>query len=194
MWLYRVPGLTPSILAMEVMEASGLGSMSRAARILAASITVGRPPTRPRARAAASPSRVPETISSRMNSARAANTWKTSLPPGVVVSRFSCNEVKPTSLRRRSATTVIRSDKERDSLSSDGTTKVSPAVMNSKHAASCGRSVSRPDCFSEDPAAAGGVQRIVLAFQLLAASRHPGVADADVGQHRWLGREQIGGL
>jgi hypothetical protein len=35
------------------------------------------------------------TMSSRMNSARAAKTWKTSRPPGVVVSRFSCSEVKP---------------------------------------------------------------------------------------------------
>jgi hypothetical protein len=34
------------------------------------------------------------TMSSRMNSARAAKTWKTSRPPGVVVSRFSCSEVK----------------------------------------------------------------------------------------------------
>ena len=66
-------------------------------------MTVGRPPTRPRARAAARPSWVPETMSSRMNSARAAKTWKTSRPPGVVVSRFSCSEVNPMSRRRRSA-------------------------------------------------------------------------------------------
>jgi hypothetical protein len=43
---------------------------------------VGRPPIRPQARAAARPSRVPATMSSRMNSARAAKTWKTSRPPG----------------------------------------------------------------------------------------------------------------
>ena len=42
-----------------------------------------------RARAAARPSRVPATMSSRMNSARAAKTWNTRRPPGVVVSR-SC--------------------------------------------------------------------------------------------------------
>jgi hypothetical protein len=51
--------------------------------------SAARPPTRPRARAAARPSRVPETMSSRMNSASAAKTWKTSRPPGVVMSRFS---------------------------------------------------------------------------------------------------------
>jgi len=33
-------------------------------------------------RAASSPSRVPSTISSRMNSASAAKTWQTSRPPG----------------------------------------------------------------------------------------------------------------
>ena len=105
-------------------------------------------PTRPRARAATSPSWVPATMSSRMNSARAAKTWNTSRAPGVVVSRFSCSEVNPTSRRRRSATTVIRSCRERESRSRDGTTRVSPGAMNSRHAASSGRSVSRPDCFS----------------------------------------------
>src|SRR5664280_3851966 len=45
----------------------------------------GRPRRVPRARAASRPSRVPSTMSSRMNSARAAKTWKTSRPPGVVV-------------------------------------------------------------------------------------------------------------
>ena len=48
--------------------------------------TEGRPPWRPRARAAASPALVRSRIRSRSNSARAAKTWKTSLPPGVVVS------------------------------------------------------------------------------------------------------------
>src|SRR3954453_21935209 len=56
---------------MAVTLLSGLGSMSRAGRRMSGVMTVGRPPTRPRARAAARPSRVPETMSSRMNSARA---------------------------------------------------------------------------------------------------------------------------
>lgn len=64
----------PSSRAMVVTLASGLGSMSRVARMISAVTTVGRPPMRPRARAAARPSRVPETMSSRMNSARAAKT------------------------------------------------------------------------------------------------------------------------
>jgi hypothetical protein len=65
----------------------------------------GRPRRTPRARAASSPSRVPSTISSRMNSASAANTWKTSRPPGVVVSRASCRLLNPTP-RRRSVPTI----------------------------------------------------------------------------------------
>ena len=44
--------------------------------------TEGRPPRRPRARAAASPAAVRSRIRSHSNSARAANTWKTSLAPG----------------------------------------------------------------------------------------------------------------
>ena len=48
------------------------------------------------------------------------------------MSRFSCNEVKPTSRRRSSPTVVIRSCKECDSRSSAGTTRVSPAVVNSR--------------------------------------------------------------
>jgi len=57
---------------MAVMLVSGLGSKSRAARMISGVMTLGCPPKRPRARAAVTPSRVPETISSRMNSARAA--------------------------------------------------------------------------------------------------------------------------
>jgi hypothetical protein len=45
-------------------------------------------------------------------------------------------------------TVVIRSCRDRDSRSSDGTTRVSPAAMKARHAVSSGRSVSRPDCFS----------------------------------------------
>jgi short chain dehydrogenase len=45
-------------------------------------ITEGRPPWRPRARAAASPAAVRSRMRSRSNSARAAKTWNTSLPAG----------------------------------------------------------------------------------------------------------------
>src|SRR5215217_4181849 len=60
--------------------------ISRATWSLCPLSTEGRPPWRPRARAAASPAAVRSRIRSRSNSAKAAKTWKTSLPPGVVVS------------------------------------------------------------------------------------------------------------
>ena len=60
----------------------GRVSRSRAWRICSAVIAGGRPRRWPRARAASRPSRVPSTMSSRMNLARAAKTWKTSRRPG----------------------------------------------------------------------------------------------------------------
>src|ERR1700757_2131446 len=55
-----------------------------------------RPPVRPRARAAARPSRVPSTISSRWNSSIAPRTWKTRRPCGVVVSICCFRTTRPT--------------------------------------------------------------------------------------------------
>jgi hypothetical protein len=59
-------------------------------RICSAVMVGGRPKRTPRVQAASRPSRVPSTISLRMNSACAAKTWKTSRPPGVVVSKAWC--------------------------------------------------------------------------------------------------------
>ena len=55
----------------------------RASRTLSVVIARGRPPKRPRARAAESPAWVRSRTSSRSNSAKAPNMWKTSLPPDV---------------------------------------------------------------------------------------------------------------
>jgi hypothetical protein len=149
---------------------------------------------RPRARAAARPSRVPEMMSSRMNSARAAKTWKTSRPPGVVVSRFSCRLVNPTPRRRRSATTPIRSCRERESRSRAGTTRVSPGCMNSRQAASSGRSVSRPDSFSAKVRRhPGSLEGVELAFEVLPAGGDPRVSDLDAGHDGRLGNQKIVG-
>jgi hypothetical protein len=57
-------------------------------------------------------------------------------------------EVKPTPWRPSPPTVVIRSCREGDSRSSDGTTRVSPGAMKARQAVSSGRLVSRPDCFS----------------------------------------------
>ena len=55
----RVPGETPNTFAIDVIERPGSGSTSRVALMTSSVATVGRPPTRPRARAAAKPSRAP---------------------------------------------------------------------------------------------------------------------------------------
>jgi hypothetical protein len=56
--------------------------MLRAVRSLAGVQTLGRPPLRPRARAAARPANVRSRIRSRSNSASAPKTWKISFPAG----------------------------------------------------------------------------------------------------------------
>lgn len=56
----------------------------------------------------------------RANSARAAKTWKTNMPPAVVVvSSFSCRDWKPTPARLSRPTMVMRSSRERPSRSRD---------------------------------------------------------------------------
>ena len=62
---------------------------------LRVSVFFGRPPTRPRARAAASPAKVRSRINARSNSASEAKMWKMSLPPAVVLSMFSARLLKP---------------------------------------------------------------------------------------------------
>ena len=76
--------LTPRASAIAATVYWPVPYISWATRALWSVITDGRPPRRPRARAAASPAAVRSRMRSRSNSARAANTWKTSLPPGVV--------------------------------------------------------------------------------------------------------------
>ncbi len=56
---------------------------------------LGRPPPRPRARAAASPAMVRSLMRTRSNWASAPKTWKTSMPLAVVVSIPSVSERKP---------------------------------------------------------------------------------------------------
>lgn len=61
-----------------------------------------RPLVLPRARAAARPSRVPSTMSSRWNSSRAPRKWNTRRPCGVVVSICCLRTTRPTPRPRRS--------------------------------------------------------------------------------------------
>jgi hypothetical protein len=74
--------LTPSVVAMAATVYCPDAYIFWATWSLWAVMTNGRPPWRPRARAAASPAAVRSRMRSRSNSARAAKTWKTSFRPG----------------------------------------------------------------------------------------------------------------
>jgi hypothetical protein len=65
-------------------------------------------------------------IRSRSNSARAAKTWNTSLPPGVVVSIASCRLRNPIPRSARLVTVSTRCRSDLPSRSSFQTTRLSP--------------------------------------------------------------------
>ena len=92
----------------------------------------------------ASPALVRSRIRSRSNSARAANTWKTSLPPGVVVSIASWRLRKPIPRSARPVTVSTRWRSERPNRSSFHTTRVSPGRSWSKSCSRTGRSARAP--------------------------------------------------
>src|SRR5215213_5753524 len=98
--------LTPRALAIAATVYCPEQYISWATWSLCPVSTDGRPPRRPRARAAASPALVRSRMRSRSNSANAANTWKTSLPPGVVVSMASWRLRNPTPHSARPVTVV----------------------------------------------------------------------------------------
>ena len=85
-----------------------------------------RPPLLPRPRAASSPALVRSRMRSRSNSARAAKTWKTSLPSLVVVSMLSWRLRNPIPRSRRAASVSTRWRSDRPRRSSFQTTTVSP--------------------------------------------------------------------
>jgi hypothetical protein len=107
---------------------SGSRSNALAAAKSAAESRLGRPPFRPLARAASSPAAVRSRMTERSNSASAAKTWNTSLPPEVVVSIASVSERSPIFRRSRSSTVSISCRMDRARRSSFHTTSVSPSL------------------------------------------------------------------
>jgi hypothetical protein len=97
-----------------------------AARSFAAVMTVGRPPVRPRARAAARPAIVRSLTNSRSNWASEPKMWKINRPPGVVVSMDSVNDRNPTPLPSSSCTVSMRCGNDLPSRSNRHTTNVFP--------------------------------------------------------------------
>ncbi len=104
----------------------------------------GRPPCRPRARAAANPAWARSWMSSRSNSARAPNTWKIKRPPADVVSMFSVSERNPTPCFPSSFMESIRCLSDRPSRSRRQTTNVSPGRSWSFNLSSSGRCAAAP--------------------------------------------------
>ena len=90
------------------------------------------------------PARVRSRITARSNSARAPKRWKTSLPPGVVVSRCSRRLRKPRPVASSWPTVSIRCLKERPSRSSRQTISESPLRRWSRASARPGRAVLEP--------------------------------------------------
>jgi hypothetical protein len=111
-----------------------------------------------RTRAAASPALVRSRIRSRSNSARAAKTWKTSLPPGVVVSIASCRLRNPIPCSASPVTVSTRCRSDRPRRSSFQTTRVSPGrscFSPAHHPGGCQRRAAGR-CSRSSPGGHGG--------------------------------------
>src|SRR6266571_192473 len=91
-----VPRPTPSALAISATVTSWALYRARASLVCSGESLAGRPPRRPRARAAARPTAARSAISSRSNSASAAKMWKIRRPVLVVVSIPSCSDANAT--------------------------------------------------------------------------------------------------
>ena len=94
-WRYSVEALHPICRATSEAVMVPDASIAFAALTLVASNAGGRPPTRPRARLAASAVRVRSRRSSTSNCPRAAKMWRISRPVALVVSMFSCSDRRP---------------------------------------------------------------------------------------------------
>ncbi len=153
----------------------------------------GASPDPAAARAAARLSRVPWTMSSRMNSARAAKTWKTSRPPGgggveVLVQRGEANDALAQcgdhvdEVLEAAAVAVERGDDQRVAGGEEGVARLQLRAQ----VGLAGLLVR------EDLPASGGGEGVDLLFELLAASRHTGVPDLDLGAYERFGDEEFG--
>nr|WP_272871452.1 hypothetical protein [Candidatus Frankia alpina] len=106
------------------------------------------PPTRPRARAAARPSRVLATMSSRWYSARTESMPNMARPSAVVVSMPCSTTCRPTPRSARTAPRVTRCSRDRPSRSRRVTFTVSPSRNSFITRSSSGRDAFAPDAMS----------------------------------------------
>ncbi len=163
---------------MLAMSCSPLACMARAARSLSGVHTVGRPPVRPRARAAASPACVRSRMRSRSNSARAPKTWKISRPPGVEVSIASVRLRKATFRSFKARTVSMRwpqgSAEPVQSPDDDGVPRTDLVQQCIEARASVELAGG---LVGEDPCASGLAEGVVLQVLVLVEGRDAGVAE-----------------
>ncbi len=173
-----VERLTPTTLAISSRVSSPRSRNWRALESLAGVMVAGRPPTRPRARAAATPARERSMIISLSNWASAEKTWKTRRPPGVVVSIPSWRERKPIPrlLQLPHQVDQVPHRPAQPVQSPHDESVPAPQVIDSLRELwplfqGARRRVGPP------PLAARSLQRVQLQVELLLSGRDSGVAD-----------------
>jgi hypothetical protein len=132
---------------------------------------------RPRARAAASPAAVRSRMRSRSNSAKAAKTWKTSLPPGVVVSIASSKlrNLTPWSARPVIVSTRWRRERPRRSSLPDDQGVAGPELVEDLgEDGPVGAGAAGG--LGEHPMAAGSGEGVDLELEVLVGGGDAGVA------------------
>src|SRR4051794_15117115 len=139
----------PSILQISVTDVLVSAYNFLANLILSGDSAFGRPPTFPLVLAASSPALVRSLMMSRSNSASAPKMWKINFPPEVVVSMFSVRLLKPILRSLSSVMRVMRSLRERPSLSSFQTTRVSPGLIYARASERPFRSASALEAVSD---------------------------------------------
>ena len=120
-------------------------------------------------------------MTSRSNSARAAKTWKISLPPLVVVSICSVRLLKPIPRSCSPAIVSIRCGSDRPSRSSFQTTRVSPLRAKLERLLEAWPiGLRAAGGVGEDPLTAGLFQRILLERERLIVGGDPSIANKHV--------------
>src|SRR6266568_5474298 len=174
---------TPSALAISATVTSRASYRARASLTCSGESLAGRPPRRPRARAAARPTAARSAISSRSNSASAAKMWKIRRPVLVVVSIPSCSDANATpaagqrvdglhQMPKRPAQPVQPPHHQR---------VPGPQIPHAQRELRPLGQLPRRGV-GEDLLAARRVQRVGLPVQVLGCAGDPGVADTLAGE------------
>jgi len=156
---------------------------ARAAASLSASITVGRPPTRPRARAAANPANVRSCRMSRSSSANAAIIVKKNFPsPGRAVGPRQLPRQNPQphlplmQIIRDRRHVLHRATEPVEFPHSQDIAVIRPQVVQGGGQSRSGGAAGGHLLF-KDPTTPGGGEGIALQLGVLQHSRHPRQAD-----------------